>query len=161
MKRRNNSDLRLKARISAFRLLKYRLRSENELRQRLRKKKIPEDIIEETVLFLKEKKFIDDRQFARLWTDSRLRGNLGLRRINIELKQKGLRQELIDETIDEMRRSYDEEKIVYALAQEQWKKLKKLTRDKARQRLYAWLLRRGFSVEAVIDTINKICKPTY
>jgi len=157
----NNSNIRLKARVSAFRLLKFRLRSEDELRKRLKKKKIPDDIIEETISFLKEKRFIDDAQFAGLWADSRLRSNLGIKRISVELRQKGLNKELITQTINRIRRNYDEEKIVYALAKERWQKLKDLAPDKARQRLYGWLLRRGFAADTVIDTINKICKPIY
>ena len=48
----------------AFLLLKFRLRSEKELAQRLRQKKFSETIIQDTLTFLKDKQFIDDQIFA-------------------------------------------------------------------------------------------------
>ncbi|MFA5096766.1 MAG: regulatory protein RecX, partial [Candidatus Omnitrophota bacterium] len=73
-----------KAREYAFLLLKFRLRSENELVQRLRRKKIPAETIKEVISFLEEKKFIDDNVFARAWLSSRLKRPFGLRRIRQE-----------------------------------------------------------------------------
>ncbi|MDD5166937.1 MAG: RecX family transcriptional regulator, partial [Candidatus Omnitrophica bacterium] len=60
-----------KARAYAFLLLKYRLRSEKELGERLEGKKFDEATVKETLAFLKENDFIDDKVFARAWIDSR------------------------------------------------------------------------------------------
>jgi regulatory protein len=140
----------------AFLLLKFRLRSEKEIYQRLKKKKFPENIIQETLSFLKAQKFIDDIFFAKAWIESRLKKPLGLRRIEQELKLKGLDKEVIDSQISEIKKSYSEEKIVIEIAQQRLNKLKGIEPTKAKNRVYGYLLRRGFSPEVVIDVINQL-----
>ena len=51
-----------KAKISAFRFLKIRQRSVGEMCEKLAAKGIAKATVEETVAFLLEKKFLDDRQ---------------------------------------------------------------------------------------------------
>jgi len=139
----------------AFLLLKYRLRSESEIRGRLKKKKFSEDIISAAVSFLKDKNFINDRDFVRLWFDSRIKRSCGVRRIKQELKLKGIREDLIKEAQAGLE-DYNEEKVVIALAKKRLSLLKGVSPDKKRQRLYGYLLRRGFSPETVIEVLNKV-----
>ena len=145
-----------KTRDYAFLLLKFRPRSENEIRQRLKKKKFNSEIIESTVSFLKDKGFIDDNYFAKTWIESRIKKPLGIRRLKAELSIKGINKEIIDTQINEIKKSYPEEDIVGGIAQDRLNKLKGCDPQKAKQRVYAYLLRRGFSPETVIDTLTKI-----
>ncbi len=158
--RKNNKDLLQKARDYAFLLLKFRLRSEYELRQRLKKKRFAEEIIDETLVFLKEKSFLDDNLFARSWIQSRLRRPFGLRRIKEELRIKGLDREIINNQLHEIEKDYSEEEVVRVIARKRLDKLKGIESSNAKRRLYAYLLRRGFSPEVVIDTINQLCRQT-
>jgi len=145
-----------KAKDYAFLLLKFRLRSENELRQRLKKKKFDADIIELTLFFLKDKGFIDDNYFAKTWIESRIKKPLGIRRLKAELSIKGINKAIIDTQIDEIKKSYSEEDIVGGIAKDRLNKLKGIDPQKAKKRVYAYLLRRGFSPEVVIDALNQI-----
>jgi regulatory protein len=145
-----------KAKDYAFLLLKFRLRSENELRQRLKKKKFDADIIEMTLFFLKDKGFIDDNYFAKTWIESRIKKPLGIRRLKAELSIKGINKAIIDTQIDEIKKSYSEEDIVGGIAKDRLNKLKGIDPQKAKKRVYAYLLRRGFSPEVVIDVLNQI-----
>ncbi len=146
-----------KARDYAFLLLKFRLRSENELVQRLKLKKIPEETIKEVVSFLKEKRFIDDNVFAKAWINSRLKRPLGLRRIKQELRQKGIDKEIIEQETAKLK-DYSEAGTVLDLAKERLNRLKGVEPDSAKRRLYAFLLRRGFSPNVVIDILNQLCR---
>lgn len=148
-------DLLSKAKNYAFLLLKFRPRSEKEIRVRLKKKKFDQEIIEETVAFLKDKDFINDNYFAKAWVESRLKRPLGLRRIKEELKVKGIDKEIIDSQIGEIKKSYSEEDIVTEIARERFNRLKNIERELAKRRLYAYLLRRGFSPEIVINVLNQ------
>lgn len=141
-------------------LLKFRLRSEKELYQRLKRKKFAEEIIRETILFLKDKGFIDDESFTKTWIESRLKRPLGLRRIRQELNLKGIAKETIDSQIIEAKNNYCEEDIVRKVAQERLGHLKSIEPDIAKRRLYSYLLRRGFSPEIVVDAITQLCKHT-
>ena len=145
-----------KAKDYAFLLLKFRLRSENEIRQRLKKKKFDADIIEMTLFFLKDKGFIDDNYFAKTWIESRIKKPLGIRRLKAELSIKGINKAIIDTQIDEIKKSYSEEDIVGGIAKDRLNKLKGIDPQKAKKRVYAYLLRRGFSPEVVIDVLNQI-----
>lgn len=154
---KNNQELLQKARDYAFLLLKFRPRSEKELYTRLKKKKITDEIIGETLAFLKDKGFIDDQLFAKTWIESRLKRPLGLRRIKEELKLKGIDKEIIESEIRELKKTYTEPDIVIKIAKARLSKLKGIEPQKAKGRVYAYLLRRGFSPEIVIDAINQLC----
>ena len=153
-----NSEIRqqLQEAISySFLLLKYRLRSEAEIRRRLKRKKFPTDIIETTVSFLKNKNFINDREFAHLWFDSRIKRLCGIKRIKQELKIKGISEELIREAQEDLQ-DYDEKKVVLKLAKKRLLQSKGLEINKKRQRLYGYLIRRGFPAGIVIEVLNKV-----
>jgi len=144
----------------AFFLLKFRLRSEKELYERLKKKKFPEGEIKKVIAFLKDKKFIDDRAFVKAWVNSRLRQLVGLKRIRQELRQKGIAKEAIEDKLSEVKSDYSESEIVVNLATDRLRKLKDVDPQKAKSRVYGYLIRRGFSPDIVIDTLNKLCKQT-
>jgi regulatory protein len=147
-----------KAREYAFLLLKFRLRSEKEIYARLKNKKFPEEIIKETISFLKEKRFIDDEVFAKSWIDSRLKRPLGLGRIEQELKTKGIDKEIIELELARIKKDYPEEEIIKQIVQDKFAKLKDVEPRKAKRRLYAYLLRRGFSSDSVGDIISQTWK---
>jgi len=146
----------LKAKEYAFLLLKFRLRSENELALRLRQKKFSEDIIRDTINFLKDKNFLNDRAFAKSWVNFRLKRPFGLKRIREELRVKGLDKQVIDEAISNIKENYSEKPIVSQLAKQRLERLKNIEPLKARQRVYAYLMRRGFSPEIVGTVVNAL-----
>ena len=145
-----------KARNYAFLLLKFRLRSEKELIARLKIKKFDLAIIKETVEFLKERDFINDRYFTSAWVNSRLKKPLGLRRIRQELQLKGVDKDIIDAKIAEVKKDYSEKDTVEKIARERIKRLKGLEPVKLKSRLFSYLVRRGFSAETAIDAINQL-----
>jgi len=157
----SKEEVSQKARAYAFLLLKFRLRSEQELYSRLKRKKFPEQVIDSTLKFLKEKNFIDDRVFASAWTRARLKRPFGIRRITQELALKGVPKDIVQDTLLGIKDNYSETQIVQNLAKEKLEKLKGYEPIKARNRVNAYLLRRGFSPETVYDVLSKLCKQTY
>lgn len=142
-------------------LLKYRLRSEKEIYQRLKVKKFPEEEIRKVISFLKEKRFIDDNAFAKAWINFRLGRSFGLNRIAQELKLKGVPREILEEKITEIKKGYCESRVIEELVKDRLSRLKNIEPAKARNRTYGYLIRRGFSPEAAVDTLHKICKQIY
>jgi len=151
----SQSDLE-KARAYAFLLLKFRLRSEAELLERLKLKGFSEELSQSTVNFLKDKEFIDDRVFARGWVASRLKRPFGLRRIKQELAAKGLNKEIIEGSLAQAKEGYNESQIVSELARQRFSRQKGIEPQKAKMRVYAYLLRRGFSPDTVSDIIKQL-----
>ncbi|HPT07496.1 MAG TPA: regulatory protein RecX [Candidatus Omnitrophota bacterium] len=148
-------NLRQKALRYAFLLLKYRLRSEDEIRQRLLRKKFELPLVEGVIVFLREKKFLDDTIFTRSWIQSRIARSLGLRRIALELKRKGVDQDIIQVQIALVTEKYREDKTVEEIAARRMKQLVRIEPRKAKARLYQYLARRGFSPDVIIDAVHK------
>lgn len=134
-------------------LLKFRLRSENELYQRLVKKGFFSEVAREVVSFLKEKRFIDDKLFTKAWVDSRIKKPYGVRRIKQELLRKGIAQEVIDKQLVQLKDSYSEVDVVRQISEERMAKLKGLDKDVAKRRVYGYLLRRGFSPDVILEVL--------
>jgi len=145
-----------KARAYAFLLLKFRLRSEKELEARLKQRGFSAEISKDTVNFLKDKEFIDDRVFAKGWVASRLKKPFGLRRINQELTEKGLDKEVIEDSLVQAKKDYNESQIVKQLARQRFSRIKNIEPLKAKMRVYAYLLRRGFSPDIVSDIVKQL-----
>ena len=145
-----------KAKAYAFLLLKFRLRSENELKARLKQKGFSEELSQDTVNFLKDKKFINDRVFACGWVASRLKRPFGLSKIRQELVQKGLDKEIIENSFSQVKEYYNESQIVSQLAQQRFSKLKSIEPLKAKARVYGYLMRRGFSPDLIEEVIKEL-----
>ncbi|MDD5465045.1 MAG: regulatory protein RecX [Candidatus Omnitrophica bacterium] len=145
-----------KARAYAFLLLKFRLRSEAELKARLGQKGFSEELSRDTVDFLKDKEFIDDRVFARLWVACRLKRPFGIRRIKQELLGKGIDEQIIEDSLAQAKKDYSESRIVGQLARQRFSKLAGIEPQKAKARVYAYLLRRGFSPDVVSEIIQQL-----
>jgi len=109
--------------LRAINFLSYRPRSSAEIRKNLKKYEVPELCIEPTIERLEKNGFLNDADFARSWVENRNtfrpRGGRALR---AELRQKGLADELIQSTLDEM---VNEEELVYSAGIKKAKKLAK------------------------------------
>jgi len=146
-----------RARNNAYSLLRMRPRSEYEIRNRLKLKGYDESIVEEIVALLKKTGDIDDLKFAKLWVESRMHlnpaGDIVLRQ---ELKEKGVADSIIEATLEEKAKSYDEYEVAFSMARERFERLKKLDRRKAMKRLYDFLSRRGFKYDTVSRIIDEL-----
>jgi len=145
-----------KTRGVVLRFLKLRSRSEQELRDKLTIRGFSTSIIEQTIQYCKDCGLINDSEFARQWTISRLKKPFGLKRIRIELKQKGIKGKIIDHAFSHTLRDYDEHVIVARLAKKQMAKYTGMDPSKIKPRVYGYLLRRGFNLETVTDIVKSL-----
>ncbi len=144
-----------KARQYSFLLLKFRPRSEHEIAERLTRKKFGPSVVRATVFYLREHRLVDDEQFARAWVAERLKKPFGVRRISRELQVKGIDRSVIEAVLRDATAGYDEGTQVSALAREKLSRMKALPPETARRRVFAYLLRRGFSPEQAIDALQE------
>lgn len=142
---------------NVYRYLGIRARSEKEIRDYLIKKKASDEIIEKMISLLYEQKFLNDEEFARSWVRSRARSRpKGKRLLQIELAQKGIAKDVIEQVLSE-----DQEDIPDELTQAKnliGKRVDRL-RGEPRQVVYqkvgAFLGRRGFSWELAKKAIDQ------
>lgn len=101
------------------------------------------EIAERVLARLIEKKYLDDEKFARFWFEHRfLQKGTSVRRLKLELAQKGIENDIVERLIAENIRSDDEElqKIIA-------KKRRKYASDE--QKFIAYLARQGFAYDDI------------
>jgi len=149
----HQADVRHQAREAALRLLAYRPRSEAEIRQRLARRRLPKDVIQETIARLREQGLLDDAAFARFWVETRdqssPRGRYLLWR---ELSAKGIEQETARQAVDNV----TEEDAALRAAQKKARQLQGQDYRVFRRRLGDFLRRRGFSYSTIQTTIERL-----
>jgi regulatory protein len=139
----------------SLKFLSYRPRSEKEVRDKLKTKQVDSPVIEKIVLKLKEKKFVDDEEFAKGWIENRLRFKpRSLRLVSIELKQKGIAQELIDKLLDSAKNMSSDLDNAKKLVQKKIKKFEVLPRQEIYQKLERFLASKGFNWDTIKKSID-------
>jgi regulatory protein len=83
----------------AFTLLKFRFRSENELRKRMKQKGFSDEEIESTVNYLRDKGLLNERLLAEELTEKYQSKGVSPRKIERILRGLGVKGEVIDETL--------------------------------------------------------------
>ncbi len=149
-----NKDL-ASAKSASFRLIKFRARSEKEIRDKLKEKGYEASVINEAVEYLTRSKFLDDSLFARLWVESRIKRSIGPKRLEVELKKKGISEATIDKTLSNILKEYDEEGVIAQIIEHKLKKMSGLEPEKKKARLYGLLLRRGFPQGKIYSALQE------
>lgn len=143
-----------RAKEAALRLLSYRARSEEELRQRLAQKGYAAGTVRRVIAELRRVDLVNDRQFAESWVESRLAGRrAGRRGLLWELIRKGLDRDLAGEIVD--RRLPPEAETVAAKALADEFLAREGAEPKSLARLHRLLVRRGFSPATVAEVLSR------
>jgi regulatory protein len=137
----------------ALKLLGYRGRSEKELRDRLGRKGIDEHVISLTVDHLKRLGYIDDRSLAHtLKLEALSHRKLSLRGARSFLIRRGIPVSLANEVLS-AEEDRDDERAA-KLVERKLEKMADLPLCTKRRRIYAFLLRRGYSAGTVVRLFN-------
>lgn len=130
----------------ALALLEFRDRTEWELRQKLKEREYSAEEIDETVLFLKEYRYLDDEAYAGRYIRS-CAARKSRRQIRADLERKGVSREVIDLSFQE--EAVDEESQIEKLLLKKGYEPGKRMEPADYWRLMGTLGRRGFSSEAI------------
>lgn len=153
-----SEDTRERAYQQALLYLGYRSRSEKEIRQNLQKHEVPSDVIEEMLDRLRASRLADDGSFARLWVENRSTFRPRSKRaLEIELRQKGIPQEAIRESLTGL----DEEALAYEAASKRAGRYKSLEWDGFKKKLSDFLARRGFTYSISAPVVSRIWNETH
>jgi len=142
----------------ALKALGRRMRSEAELRRIMSARVEPgergEAVIRAVVARLKEYGYLDDVVFAETYARLRQENEkLGSRRVRQDLKLKGVKTDLVEETVDARYGATDEE----ALARQhlERKRIKKPENEKEAARVIRRLVAAGFSTGVIYKVLRK------
>lgn len=127
----------------ALRFLASRSRSEAEVRRRLASRGVDAENIERVLARLRELGYVNDADFAAAVIRARTKGRArGRRLVAEELQAKGVREDVAE---DALRQWYQDEVVVARpVAERQAGRLHGCGFGEFRQRLGAFLVRRGF-----------------
>lgn len=147
----------------ALEFLSYRTRSEKEVREKLKSKssfakasegqgKFILEVIDKVIQKLKEKKFINDEEYARIFVENRLRFKpRSLRLIKMELKQKGIDLETINNLQLTIGSDLESAK---KLVEKRIGRFKNLPKQKVYEKLGRFLASKGFNWDTIKKAID-------
>jgi regulatory protein len=146
------ADRRRVALDAAVAMLARRPHSEREVRQRLARRACEPALIDETVAKLRAARLLDDAEYARAFTEARDRFSpRGQRLIARELRANGVAIELAQAAASEV----SDEDAAYRVASKRLRPLAALDYQAFRNRLGAFLQRRGFGWDTCRATVDR------
>ncbi|MBQ8597999.1 MAG: regulatory protein RecX [Lachnospiraceae bacterium] len=139
-----------RAKLRAMNLLKQRSYTRHALAEKLKQGGYPEQVIKEALDYVESFHYIDDKQYASDYIEYN-KEQKSQRKIFQDLMQKGVPENLIQEAWEEhagdASRELEREQILF------WAKKKNFSAEtadfKAKQKMMAFLYRKGFKVEDI------------
>jgi regulatory protein len=137
----------------ALRSLTYRQRSQAEIRQNLKERETPEEVVDAVLERLVQLGLVDDTRFAQDWIENRGEFHPRSRRaLAFELKQRGVDMQTIENSLETL----DEERLALQAARKHARKLDGLDWQSFRQKMYSFLARRGFNYEISAPAVAQV-----
>ncbi|MEG8947330.1 regulatory protein RecX [Rosettibacter firmus] len=143
---------------TALKFILRRLHSVQELKNKLLKKNFNKELINEVINELISKNYLNDLEFCKAYFEERfVRKKIGINKIKLELLKKGVEKKIIDEVINEA----DENASLNNAYEVAIKKLrliqhKKLDKQKKQQKLYSFLVSKGFQTDIILKVLKKL-----
>ena len=140
----------------ALKILGYRDRSMNEMRQKLIGKGFSEKVVDRTLAYLEEKAFIDDRRLAELLKrDAVERRHFGAQGVRSYLIRRGIARDVAD-VMSEADNDYLG--AAMQLAEKKMRSMGHLDSVTIKRRLWGLLARRGFTADETRQVLRVLIK---
>jgi len=122
----------------------------------MKRKGFEEEVIEKVLGYLETQKYLDDRRFAELWAHDRLRKGYGKWRVILELRDKGVNQEIIDGVVKEVYATVDEIEMALDLVNKRGYDLESAEDKEVARRASQFLRRRGFPFSIIREVMSRM-----
>lgn len=139
----------------ADRFIGFKMRTEKEVRDKLKEEEYSDDIIERVISSMIKYKYIDDEAYAQMYAnDCRSIKKWGPQRIKIELYKRGVNTSAIENALQNLNIE-DTDEIIKNLLE---KRIKDTPIDlKEKQKHFNFLLRRGFNSDDIKRALEEYC----
>lgn len=142
-----------RAKLRAMHLLNAMPRTEHQLREKLAQNGYPEDVVEDAISYVKSFGYINDEAYVRNFVISK-KANKSKREIKMLLGQKGVKGEQVDFILEEMYQEESEaDTILRLMEKKRW--VPSEMDEKQKQKMYGYLMRKGFSYEEIRKALAK------
>lgn len=126
-------------------------RTEKELTTKLTQAGFAKESVSQVLTFLKSYGLIDDRRFATRFAERNAEMNVSKREIQSKLYIKGISRDIIDEVLENTQT--DEHEQIKSLIEKKYRS--RLLDSHSVEKVYAALIRKGFSFSAVRDVLKQ------
>ncbi|HTK50945.1 MAG TPA: regulatory protein RecX [Gemmatimonadaceae bacterium] len=142
----------------ALNLLAFRARSARELQRRLVQKGVTAARADRVIAKLRDAGLIDDADFARQLTRSKMSAGASRRRVHQELFKRGVPREVADEAVEQVveEEGISDAESIERIARKKWSTLHGLDDPTRRRRLFGFLARRGFDSDDVSRVVRQL-----
>jgi regulatory protein len=142
----------------AMMMLAARGRASGELKRLLVRKGEEPRVAAKVIDRLTAAGFLDDDAFARQFTRSKTSSGISRRRIEQELGRKGVDRSVAADAVAEtfVEEDVDESAAIERAAEKKLRTLGKVDEPTRRRRLYSYLARRGFDVDAINAVVARL-----
>lgn len=135
-----------RAKLCAMHLLEKKEWTEHQLRDKLHTLFYPEEIIDQAVAYVKAYHYIDDLRYAASYIEYRMEKK-SIRQLEQELMQKGISREVVREAAEQIELPEEETQIRKWLEKKHY--AEKSDDPRERERMYRFLLGKGYSISSV------------
>ncbi len=137
--------------------LAVRAKSRGELAAQLKRRGIPLEVATDVLDRLERSKLINDLDFARVWSKSRLSSKkISKRVLAQELRRKEVADDLIAIALDEIS-SDDEYEAALQLGERKARSLQNYAEDVRERRITSALARKGYNYGIISRVLKEVC----
>ena len=149
-----DADGREKAYQRALRYISYKTRTVFEVRKKLQKSEFEEIIIHSVLQELEDKNYVNDRDYAAEWIQTRSSSKPRSRRqLSFELRKKGISDDIIE---NEIIHALDDLDSALKLGRKYLNRYHQLDEKEFQKKMFGVLARRAFPFEIINKTIEKL-----
>lgn len=141
-----------RAKLRAMHLLESMDRTRADLEKKLQSSEYPREAVAEALAYVESFGYLDDKRYARHYVECKKEGR-GKARLKMELAQKGVDRNIIEEVLDEAKLD-DCRDTIRELARKRRRGDGPMD-DRERQRIYGYLMRKGFSSSDILSVLKE------
>lgn len=147
-----NGVLKKRATLRAMHILERTDKTEAQLRKKLEESEYPKEAVESAIAYVTSYGYLDDRRYAEHYIEWKKQGK-GKARLKMELAQKGISREIIEEVLESTDFGETREMIRQIILKK--RKTNIPMNEKEKQRLYGFLMRKGFSSSDILAVMRE------
>lgn len=147
-----NRVLKKRATLRAMHILERTDKTEAQLRRKLEESEYPKEAVESAIAYVTSYGYLDDRRYAEHYIEWKKQGK-GKARLKMELVQKGISREIIEEVLESTDFGETRETIRQIILKK--RKTDIPMNEKEKQRLYGFLMRKGFSSSDILAVMRE------
>lgn len=147
-----NRVLKKRATLRAMHILERTDKTEAQLRRKLEESEYPKEAVESAIAYVTSYGYLDDRRYAEHYIEWKKQGK-GKARLKMELVQKGISREIIEEVLESTDFGETREIIRQIILKK--RKTDIPMNEKEKQRIYGFLMRKGFSSSDILAVMRE------